>query len=38
MPIVDRGFISGLLSSVRGRLPMRQIIQDSQHERTKNNQ
>src|SRR6266487_6874560 len=23
---------------VRGRLPMRQIIQDSQHERTKNNQ
>src|SRR5947208_14272769 len=26
------------LSLVRGRLPMRQIIQDSQHERTKNNQ
>ena len=31
-------FISGSLSSVRGRLPMRQIIQESQHERTKNNQ
>ena len=26
VPIVDRCFISGLLSSVRGKLPMRQII------------